>query len=207
MLATPKLLALGKAQINLAFLSFIRNFAVTMRNEQTSPAYQRDAMELVTVAVEYCAFLEQAEGKERIDFTDTMLKLLPLLYLKAALLPKYEIMDSAFMPEDYVTEDNYNIVRGNIYLIMADRDEYLEVFVEDMRYSESPILSTVSENLADIYQDVKNFVMRYKNATDEEAAMNALAELKEEFQYGWGQKLTNVMRALHEVRYGEADDF
>ena len=169
--------------------------------------YGRDVMEFVTVVVEYCAFLEQADGKERLEFVDTLTKLLPLLYLKASLLPKYEILNEAYYSEDFVTEGDYNMVRTHIYNIMGEKDDYLDVFVEDMKYSESPILATVSENLADIYQELKNFAMRYKNATDDEEMMNVLAEVKEEFQYSWGQKTVNVMRALHEVRYTEEDEY
>lgn len=142
-----------------------------------------------------------------MNFVDTLMKLLPLLYLKAALLPKYEVLDDEYYVEDYVTEDNYNIVRANISIIMGEKDDYLDVFMEDMKYSETPILATVSENLADIYQELKNFVMAYKNASDEEQMMNALAEVKDSFQFSWGQKLVNVQRALHEVRYSEEDDY
>jgi hypothetical protein len=65
----------------------------------------------------------------------------------------------------------------------------------------------VSENLADIYQELKNFAMNYKHAVDEVSMMNALSVVKEEFQYSWGQKLVNVQRALHEVRYSETDEY
>lgn len=177
-----------------------------MRDKKNSPVYGRDVMELVTVAVEYCAFLEQTENKSRTEFVDTLLKLLPLLYLKAALLPKYELLDDEYFPNDYVTEENYNIVRANISIILGEKDDYLDVFMEDMKYSESPILTTISENLSDIYQELKNFAMSYKNAADEEQMMSALAEVKEEFQYSWGQKLVNVQRALHEVRYTETEE-
>ena len=156
-----------------------------MKKEEKSPVYGRDVMELVTVAVEYCAFLEQTEGKTRMSFVDTLMKLLPLLYLKAALLPKYEILDNDYYAEDFVTEENYDIVRANISIVMGEKDE----------------------NLADIYQELKNFAMAYKNATDEEQMMNALAEVKEGFQFSWGQKLVNVQRALHEVRYSEEDEY
>ena len=178
-----------------------------MEKDKTSVVYGRDVMEFVTVVVEYCAFLEQAVGKERLAFVDTLTKLLPLLYLKASLLPKYEILNEAYYSEDFVTEEDYNMVRTHIYNIMGEKDDYLDVFVEDMKYSESPILATVSENLADIYQELKNFAMRYKNAADEEEMMNVLADVKEEFQYSWGQKVVNVMRALHEVRYAEEDEY
>ena len=73
---------------------------IIMKKEEKSPVYGRDVMELVTVAVEYCAFLEQTEGKTRMNFVDTLMKLLPLLYLKAALLPKYEILDGDYMAEE-----------------------------------------------------------------------------------------------------------
>lgn len=184
-----------------------RTFALDMKNNEKSPVYSRDAIELVTVAVEYCVFLERASEKNRFEFVDTILKLLPLLYLKAALLPKYEIMNDDFYPTDFVTEDNYNIVRANICNILGDRDDFLDVFMEDMKYSESPILTTISENLADIYQELKNFAMTYKNAPDERLMLNTLASIKDDFQFSWGQKLVNVQRALHEVRYTEEDDF
>lgn len=164
-------------------------------------------MEFVTVTVEYCTYVEHAEGKTRLEFSDTMTKLLPLLYIKAATLPKYEILSEDYYLEDFVTEDNYNIVRANISATLGEKDDYLDVFMEDMKYSDSPILTTISENLADIYQDLKNFALRYKNAADEELAMNALAEAKEDFQYSWGQKMVNVLRALHEVRYSEDDEY
>lgn len=172
-----------------------------------SPVYDNNVIELVTVAVQYCAYLEQTEGKERDSFADTLLKLLPLLYLKAALLPKYEMLSDEYIAEDFVTEENYDIVRNNIACVMSEKDDYLDVFVEDMKYSEAPILCTISENLADIYQELKNFVMNYKHSIDEEQMLNALAICKEDFQYSWGQKMVNVLRALHEVKYSEEDEY
>lgn len=168
-----------------------------------NPIYQKDVLEFVTVAVEYCAYLEQAEGKERSEFIDTMSKLLPLLYLKGTLLPQYETF-SDDMPQDYVTEENYNIVRGNIAYLLADKDDYLDVFVDDMKYSDEPILMTISENLADIYQDLKNFAYTYKIGMEEQM-LTAIEECKRNFITDWGQKLTNVLRAIHEVKYSPDD--
>lgn len=176
-----------------------------MENEEIkSPVYSRDVLEFVTVAVQYCAFLESAEQKERKEFVDTILKLLPLLYLKGVLLPKYTSMSDEELQE-YVTEDNYDIIRNNIAFVMGEKDDYLDVFVEDMKYSDSPILCTVSENLADIYQDLKNFACTFKDGY-EESMMEALVVCKDNFEMYWGQKLTNVLRALHEIRFSMADD-
>ena len=54
---------------------------------------------------------------------------------------------------------------------------------------------------------VKMLVDFDMDIADEEQMMNALADIKDNFQYSWGQKLVNVQRALHDVRYAEDDDF
>lgn len=172
-------------------------------NNQDNPLYQRDILEFVTVAVQYCAYLEDSEGRSREEFIDTMSKLLPLLYLKGSLLPQYETY-SDNMLSDYVTEENYDIIRNNIAFIMADKDDYLDVFVDDMKYSDEPILMTISENLADIYQDIKNFAYIYKQGVEDEM-MSALEQCNQNFKTEWGQKLVNVLRAIHEVKYSLTD--
>ncbi len=173
--------------------------------QDEKPIYQRDVLEFTTVAVQFCAYLEDLEGRQRSEFVDTMTKLLPLLYLKATLMPQYETL-SDDIATDYVTEENYNIIRNNIAYLMADRDDYLDVFVNDMKYSDEPILMTISENIADIYQDIKNFAYIYKIGVEEEM-MTALETCKTNFTTDWGQKLVNVMRALHEVKYSINDAY
>lgn len=179
---------------------YIRNIM-----DSDKPIYQRDVLEFVTVAVQYCAFLEGIEGKQRSEVLDIMSKLIPLLYLKGTLLPRYELLDDEeAMPADYVTEENYDIIRCNIASIMADRDDYLDVFVEDMKYSDTPVLATISENLADIYQELKNFAYVYKLGVEADM-MTAVAVVKMNFEDEWGQKAANVLRAIHEVKYDEDD--
>ena len=55
--------------------------------------FDKNVIEFVTVAAETCGFLERAESLEREEFVDTALKLLPLLYLKASLLPPFTSLD------------------------------------------------------------------------------------------------------------------
>lgn len=177
-----------------------------MEKELKSPVYNHDVLEFVTVAVQFCVYLESSESKTRQEFTDTMLKLLPLLYLKGSLLPKF-MANEEEEPETFVTEENYEIIRTNISRVMGEHDAYLDVFVEDMKYSDTPILMTVSENLSDIYQDLKNFVYAYKLGV-EERMMEALALCKDNFETYWGQRTVNVMRALHDVMYNhKREDF
>ncbi|MPN10385.1 hypothetical protein SDC9_157680 [bioreactor metagenome] len=82
----------------------------------------------------------------------------------------------------------------------------MDVFIEDMKYSERPISAFVSENIADIYQDVRNFVSVYQYGLTDQ--MNdALLVCKQNFQAYWGQKLINVLRPLHAIFYnGDEND-
>lgn len=167
--------------------------------KESQVIFDRNTVEFVTVAAEYCAFLERAEGMKRQSFVDTMLKILPLLYIKASMLPKVEILgDEA--PETFVTEEVYEILRINLSAILAEKDDYLEVFLPDMAYSDTPIKKNISEDLADIYQDIKDFIFVFRLGFNE--TMNdALYIVKENFGMYWGQKLVNTLRALHDVRY------
>ena len=166
--------------------------------------FDRNVIEFVTVAAEFCKFIEQAEGSKRTDFVDTTLKLLPLLYLKASMLPPCEMMGEE-APETFVTEETYEIVRMNLAAILAERDDYLDVFVSDMKYSDQPITRYISEDLADIYQDIRDFIFVFRLGLNE--TMNdSLAICQENFRLYWGQKLVNTLRALHEVKYAGQDD-
>ena len=159
--------------------------------KNTQAIFDKNTVEFVTVAAEFCGFLERVSEQKRSQFVDTALKLLPLLYLKASLLPECERMED-FDPETFVTESDYEQLRREVAALMGDRDDYLEVFLDDMMYSDTPIHQTVSEGLADIYQSVKD----------------SLVICREQFAEFWGQRLVNLMRALHEVKYSRhaADD-
>ena len=165
--------------------------------------FDRNTVEFVTVA-EFCAFLEQAESRKRSDFVDTTLKILPLLYIKASMLPPCEMLGDS-EPETFVTEDDYEVIRLTLANLMGEKDDYLEVFLQDMVYSDTPIKKNISEDLADIYQDVKNFVSVFKLGFDE-TMHDSLALCKENFALYWGQTLVNTMRALHDVRYNHSDE-
>lgn len=168
--------------------------------------FDANTVEFVTVAAEFCGFLERTPEMERVEFVDKSLKLLPLLYLKTSMLPECDTIDD--MPlETFVTEGDYEHLRSLIANVMGEYDDYLEVFLDDMAYSDTSLKQNISEGLADIYQSLKDFVCIYQLGLDR--TMNdALVRCKTQFEEYWGQRLVNVMRALHSVKYkSNEDDF
>ncbi|MDR1883424.1 MAG: DUF5063 domain-containing protein [Prevotella sp.] len=170
-----------------------------MTDQLKEIVYSKDTVEFVTVAVQYCAFLENFDEITEPELTDKLTKLLPLLYLKASLVPETDTVNDE-EPEITVTEDIYNFIASKLYDVYVNNDTYLEVFLQDMKYSETPVLASISEDLADVYQDTKNFIAIFERGITEN--MNdALYVCMENFRTYWGQKLVNVLRALHSIKY------
>lgn len=167
--------------------------------EENKPIYERNTLEFVTIALEFCSFIEKIKSSDLFNFVDKATKLLPLLYVKAALLPEIESNDDLEL-ELTVTEDMYESVRENIADLLGEYDAYLETFHPDMQYSDTPIAAFVSENLADVYQDMGNFVSLFRQG-EEEIMQEAVAICKKNFKEYWGQPLLNTLKALHAVRY------
>lgn len=166
--------------------------------------YAPAVIDFITVSVEYCAFVEKLQGVSRKKLLDKITKLLPLIYVKASLLPVMDNEEGLALPE-IVGEEDYDFVRRGIWDILREKDDYLDVFTADMQFSEAPITCSISEDLADIYQDLKNFVAIYADR-NELLMGDAIAKVSENFRDYWGQKLVNALRPLHEITYSNPDE-
>ena len=165
--------------------------------------YSKDVVEFVTVANQYVLFLEGAVSQTTSDFVDKAVKILPLLYLKATILPSVE-RKFDYPLERFVNEEDYIAIRSQVEYLFGKSDIYLEVFHEEIKYSDGPVRAKISEDLADIYQDIKEFITAYQVGSNE--IMNdALAECADNFKQYWGQKAVNVLRALHNLKYASDD--
>ena len=166
-----------------------------------SLVYSKNVIELITVANEFCSFLERSEDIETPDFMSRLQKLLPLLYLKASLLPEFETNSDDDL-EKFVTELDYNLIQQKVLRHTGANDDYQEVFLSGMQFSESALPASIAENIADIYQDMKDLVLSFRTL-DEEVMEQALSESQRNFSNLWGQKLVNCLRAIHNLIYGE----
>ncbi len=161
--------------------------------------YAQSHLEFITIAVAYCSYLEEIAEESALDFVRKTDKILPLLYLKASLV---EIPERLYEEgvESFVTEEEYESKKEEIANLLGRFDAYLETVDDEMQFSDTPIVATISENLTDVYQDVKDFAMNYRLG-NEQVMNDALANCMENFQQYWGQKLLNALRALHMVLY------
>ena len=162
--------------------------------------YSKDVINFVKLAADYCLKLEHSREATPRELVKAMLNSLPYLYIKGTALLETTGENDLMSIDPQVKEEDYNFVRNGVYDVLGRYDEYLDVFVEDMKYSDKPILRSVSEDLADIYQDLRNFLAVYRDGI-EEMMTAALYEVLDNFKEYWGQKCVNVMRALHDILY------
>lgn len=166
--------------------------------------YSQEIIEFVTVSVEYCSLIERVGETERKDFLLKLARILPLLYIKATLLPE-TANDECDNLETYVTEEQYEYLREKMTQMMGEADDYLEVFEADMAYSEAPLAASISEGLADIYQDIRDLLEIYRQG-NEPLSQAAISRCRNSFVSYWGQKLVNVMRPIHAVCFANTDE-
>jgi len=176
-----------------------------MREEElNSIAYSKNVIEFITVANEFCSFLERSDDLETPVFLSRLQKILPLLYLKASLLPEFEFEAEDDL-EKFVTEIDYNMIQQKVLQHTGGSDDYQEVFVTGMQFSESALTANISENVADIYQEMKDLVMSFRMLNDE-VMEQAVWECKNNFSSLWGQTLVNCLRAVHSLIYADNNE-
>lgn len=152
------------------------------------------ALPLIALCHEYCQLLESADPDES-SFTSRVIGLLARIYITALdLKDNDEIEPGSF--SQALDEDAYNAVAASLARIFGEHDTYLDTFSQDMKYSDTPITSSVSESLADLYQVFFNFTDTVRTLPTE-LIPEALAELKAEFDDFWSETLCNALRALN----------
>jgi hypothetical protein len=168
-------------------------------NELKNIVYSKNVIEFVTIANEFCAFAERTTELEKDNFIDKSLKFFSLLYLKTMLLPTLEKINEE-ENEKFVTEFDYQFIKNGIAVLLGDNDTYLDFFDEDMNETPEPVTKSISENMADIYQDLKDFLGIYQLGV-EELSNDAITECKQSFENYWGFRLVNSIRILHQLHY------
>lgn len=168
---------------------------------EQSIIYTPQAIKFVKIVAETCLTIEQATQYEKNLFCEKMSKILPLLYFQATVLVDMGGVDTDTYNERFVTETDYTYNRQQIQQLLGEDDVFLDTFHPDMDYSDTPIAAFISENLSDIHQELKDMISNYQIG-EIEIMHTALNTCIYEFSNHWGQKLLNVLKALHTIRYG-----
>ena len=150
----------------------------------------KQVLEMITVAHDFCLFTESVKGKALKDVAGYYQKVLPLLQIKGALLPEIEVSDNS-ANEKYVTEEHWQEIFMALEGIFGKEDKY---WFPDQ--NNDLIKESLADNLADIYQDMKDFVVLFQD-NRLAAKENAVADLKRLFAVHWGLRSSKAAYKIH----------
>lgn len=166
--------------------------------------YSKKVIEFLTVANEYCVFTESLEKYSKEDILLFYQKLLPLLYLKGSLLPQIGTEDNTAL-EHYVTEEKWEEVFTLISKKLEKDDTYF--LIDDEAYASKNVehgKASISEKLADAYQDMKDFIMLYQKGSHA-AKENAVDDCRALFEKHWGLLVIDAQRQIHRILHHPGD--
>jgi hypothetical protein len=107
-------------------------------------------------------------------------------------------------PEKFVTELDYNVLQQKWLQKLGEYDSFYEVSDPELQFGSETVTSGISENILDVYQQVKDFVVSY-SLGNEEVMNDSLAVCILNFKDFWGQRLVNVLRALHQLAMSDTE--
>ena len=156
----------------------------------------KSVLEMITVAHEFCLFMEKVDSYSQEDILDYFQKIIPLLYLKGSLLPTIKVADDSYV-ERYVTAETWEIIFNELRNKLKPHDNYWVLEYSD---DTEATKANIADNLTDVYQDLKDFVILYTKNT-QTARENATYECKIHFETHWGVRLLSALKAIHMLKY------
>jgi hypothetical protein len=165
--------------------------------------YSKALVEFVGAANECCLYLEELKGTEGKAFITESVKHLAELY---ALFLKIGETEPVFdtPPEPTVTEQHWSALFQSMAGILGPSNDILRVAAEN-EFDRSEIVNhTISEDMADVYQELKDFTVVYSRGL-EELMNDAAWELQIRFAEHWGMKLLRALSALHMLYAADVD--
>ena len=106
--------------------------------------------------------------------------------------------------EKFVSEQDWSDIYQKVLHLLGPHNSYLRL-AGDQEFDRSDLVThTISEDMADIYQDLKDFTSQYRQGV-EEIMNDAIWEVMSNFDQYWGVKLLNALGALHQLYINKID--
>lgn len=183
---------------------------MSMINEQPG-ALDAHSLKLTALAVGYVRLVAGAPESEAHTFVYNILRLLPAIYSNLLELKPYGEDDGGEDYDNYdtgailgqLTEEQYVAVSGAMSTLLGQYDTYLDSPAEDMRYSETPVAVSLSEQLADIYQAMADFATTIADAPAEGAG-DVLADMKYRFHSYLSDTICTAIRTCNLIYQSKA---
>ncbi len=187
-------------------LPILFSYFCTMTDQndmQGTGVYAPEVLEFVRSANAYCSWLEDADQMEPVVFIHSSLGILSRVYHHVVSMELPEpLMEGG--NEKFVTEQDWSSVYQKVLHLLGRHNDYLRI-AEDDEFDRSDLVTHhISEDLADIFQDLKDFTLQYRQGV-EEIMNDAVWEVMDNFENYWGSKLLHALQALNTLYVSKTD--
>jgi hypothetical protein len=155
--------------------------------------------QFVELVRRYIALIDGLPGPTAREFLLECAILLPQIYSLSHQLPDVDLPESdSLEPETARIE----APMGKVMRLLGKYDLYSEVF--DPVFDTDAIKSTLSDDLSDIYSDLKGPLMKYVSGGEANQRV-AIWEWKFNMQIHWGHHVVGALRPIHSLVYDHLD--
>lgn len=156
----------------------------------------------LTVAIaglgaEFCEHVAKCSEYSANELLEHILKLLPRIYMTINDIEK-DVLAAEDSDAIYGTldEQRYETARMDMASLFGEYDTFLDAPMDDMQYSDTPIAASLSEKLADIYQQM--FDLAYSVRQSPQYLWPAiLSDLRERFDSYLSETICDALRVTN----------
>jgi Domain of unknown function (DUF5063) len=169
--------------------------------KESWPSDSQGAMveQFVKLVRNYLALIDGLPSPMPREFLLECASLLPQIYSLSQQLPDVDLPEDDPLEE---TQDKLESPMGKIRHLLGKYDVYSEVF--DPVVEEDAIKATLSDDLSDIYIDLKRPLFKYDNG-DEPNQRIAIWEWKFNMKIHWGHHVVGALRPIHSLVHDHLD--
>jgi hypothetical protein len=150
----------------------------------------------------YCSLVEGNDPCNSWMFAQACLMQVLRLYDRALLLPEIESETADLL--NGINHETWQAVRREVGRKLA-RDYYWEIFEPLEQAKPEPVLGSLSDDLADIWRDLKTGVAEMDGGRAT-AINDATWHWRFSFETHWGHHATGAIAALHALCFGQFAD-
>jgi len=144
------------------------------------------------VAREYCQIIDALDQKEVGQGLNILAHTLPTLYLMALDLPQGDtVSEEGF--ETIVSHEEWQAIFLKLQGYFGEKDLYFHVFNPIDLTDDRPVAGSLSDDLSDIYRDLKEGIVRLGKASEGDIVWH----WKFNFSIHWGTHLVTAMHVIH----------
>ena len=157
-----------------------------------TPSEKQLIDEFVETAGHYCSLIEGHRQYPVREFLKRVRKLLPVLYSQALRLPDVESTHDKNYRD--ITHEQWREMFDRLREFLGPLDQYWVIFDPIMKDVEDPVVSSLSDDLADIWRDLRNGLMHWDSVA---GSPDIVWEWHFSFHGHWSDHAVDALRSIN----------